>query len=60
MPKVLAISGLVVAALLLLIFGADLAIGIPFSGASGWMDVTFLICAAILGYLGWSTYREQA
>lgn len=59
MPKVLAISGMVVAVLFLLIFGADLGIGIPFGGASGWMDISFLLAAAILGYLSWSTYREQ-
>jgi hypothetical protein len=59
MPKVLAISGMVVAVLLLLIFGADLGIGVPFSGASLWMDVSFLICAVLLGYMSWSTFREQ-
>lgn len=60
MPKALAISGMVVAVLLLLMFGADLAVGFPFGGVSGWMDITFLICAVCLGYMSWTTYREQA
>ena len=60
MPKVLTIAGMVVAALLLIMFGMDLAMGFPFSKAAGWLvDVLFLICAAMLGYMSWSTYREQ-
>jgi hypothetical protein len=59
MPKVLTISGMVVAVLLVLLFGLDLAIQIPFSGASRWMDIAILVCAAILGYISWSTFREQ-
>ncbi|MGD9649014.1 MAG: hypothetical protein AB7U73_25105 [Pirellulales bacterium] len=60
MPKALAMSGLVVAGLLLLISVMDLAIGIPLGGVSKTMDITFLLAAAIMGYLGWMTYREQA
>lgn len=59
MPKALTISGMVVAALLLFMFGLDLALGFPFSGASKTMDVLFLLCAATLGYMSWSTFREQ-
>lgn len=59
MPKALTISGMVVAGLLLLMFAADLAIGIPFSQASVAMDIIFLVCAVVLGYMSWSTYREQ-
>jgi hypothetical protein len=59
MPKALTISGMTVAALLLLLFGLDLVAGIPFSKASLAMDISFVICAAILGYLSWSTFREQ-
>lgn len=59
MPKALCILGMVIAVLLLLLFGLDLAMGIPFSGASGMMDIGFLIAAAILGYLSWATFREQ-
>ncbi|MBI3838846.1 MAG: hypothetical protein HY288_13065 [Planctomycetia bacterium] len=59
MPKVLAISGMVVAGLLLLMFGLDLAASVPFSHASRMMDIIFLLCAGILGYMSWNTYREQ-
>jgi len=59
MPKVLCYSGMVVSALLLLVFGLDLAMGFPFDGADSTMDIGFVICSAILGYLSWSTYREQ-
>lgn len=57
MPKILAISGMVVAALVLLFFGIDAASSI-FGRPSLMMDIMFLICAALLGYMSWSTYRE--
>jgi hypothetical protein len=60
MPKVLAVAGMVVAGLLVLMFGLDLAIRVPFGRASLAMDVALLICAAALGYMSWSTYRELA
>jgi hypothetical protein len=60
MPKALTISGMVVAVSLLLTFGLDLAVGVPFGKASQAMDIAFLICAALLGYTSWNTYREQA
>ncbi len=60
MPKALTISGMVVAVSLLLTFGLDLAVGVPFGKASQAMDIAFLICAALLGYVSWNTYREQA
>jgi hypothetical protein len=59
MPKALAVSGMVVAALLVLMFGLDLAVRVPFDRASQSMDIAFLICAAMLGYMSWSTFREQ-
>jgi hypothetical protein len=58
MPKALTISAMVVAGLLFLLFGLDLAIGIPFGKASTMMDVGVLVSAAMLGYMGWSVYRE--
>ncbi len=60
MPRVLTIVGMSVAGLLLLLFGMDLAVGIPFSKASVMMDVMFLVSAGMLGYMSWTTYREQA
>jgi hypothetical protein len=59
MPKVLCIIGAVVAILLLLFFLADLVLRFPFSGASPVMDIGLIICALILGYLSWHTFREQ-
>ena len=58
MPKALTISGLVVSGLLLLVFGADLALQLPFRRASWPMDVTFVVGALILGYMSWSAMRE--
>jgi len=59
MPKVLCVSGMVISVLLLILFGLDLALGVPFQGVSKVMDVGFVICAGLLGYLGWTTFREQ-
>jgi hypothetical protein len=59
MPKALCIVGMVVAALLVFLFGLDLGLGIPFGGTSIVMSIGFIACAAILGYLSWSTFREQ-
>jgi hypothetical protein len=58
MPKILTISGMVVAVLVLLVFGLDLALEIPFKRASMWMDIGFILCAAALAYMSWSTLRE--
>jgi len=59
MPKALCIVGMVIAGLLVILFGLDLAIGIPFGKTSTVMSVGFLACAAILGYVSWATFREQ-
>jgi hypothetical protein len=60
MPKALCIFGLVVACLFLLIFGLDLGIGYPFGGASKWvMDLPMVICSLALGFISWTTLREQ-
>jgi len=59
MPKALCIVGTVVAALLLLAFGLDLAVEFPFRRASLTMDVGCVLCSLILGYVSWMTLREQ-
>ncbi len=59
MPKALCITGLVVAALLLLVFGFDLALRFPFQRVSVPMDVGLLICSLALGYVSWATLKEQ-
>ncbi|MBN2579279.1 MAG: hypothetical protein JXB10_09835 [Pirellulales bacterium] len=60
MQKALCIFGMVVAVLILLIFGLDLITDYPFHGSLKWtMDLPMVICALLIGYLGWSTLREQ-
>jgi len=58
MSKILTIIGMVVAAFILILFALDLAIGFPFMRASFLLDVAFVISAALLGYLSWTTFRE--
>ena len=59
MPKVLCMTGMVIALLIVLLFLLDLALGVPFQRFKIWMDVVFIICGAVLGWLSWSTFREQ-
>jgi hypothetical protein len=61
MAKAMSIAGMVVAGLLVLVFGLDLipGLGIPFSGAQKLTDAGFLISAALLGYLSWNAFREN-
>jgi len=49
---------MVTAALLLIIFGLDIAVGF-LRIESVIVDVSFLIAAGLLGYMSWTTYREQ-
>jgi hypothetical protein len=59
MPKVLCLAGMVIAILILVLFLLDLAIKFPFQRINTLMDVVFVICAVALGYVSWSTLREQ-
>ena len=59
MPKALCIFGIVIAALLLLIFGLDLVIGEPFGKASLIMDAWIVAGCGLLGYISWTTFRRQ-
>ncbi len=65
MPKALCYIGLVVAVVLLALFGLDLVTGFlleeafPFRGVSLLMDVGYVLGAGVLGYLSWATLREQ-
>jgi hypothetical protein len=58
MSKAMTIAGMVVAGLLALVFGLDLAVGIPFDGAKPVMNIGALIGAAVLGYLSWDAMRD--
>lgn len=59
MPKSLTFVGMIVSSLVIILFGADLAIGFPFQKASITMDVIYLLCAGMLGYMSWNSFREQ-
>jgi len=59
MPKALCLVGMVVAVLLLLVFGLDLAVQFPFRRASMTMDAGGVVSSLILGYVSWTTLREQ-
>ena len=59
MPKALCIFGMAASAVLLIVFGLDLAMGMPFKGVDKMMDIGFVIVSGILGYLSWTTFREQ-
>lgn len=59
MAKGFAIFGMVVAIILLLVFGLDLAIGIPFDRISTVADVLFVLASLSLGFLSVLTFREQ-
>lgn len=60
MARALTVSGLVVAALVFLLFGLDLALAIPFGRRNVMVDVGFVVCAGLLAYMSWSTWRELA
>ncbi len=59
MPKVLCMTGMVIAILILVLFSLDLAVKFPFQRISTLMDVMFVLCASGLGYISWATLREQ-
>lgn len=50
--------GFAVAAVLVILFGLDLALAVPFQRVSPLMDVTYLICGIILAGLSWSCFRD--
>lgn len=51
-------AAIVVAVLMLVLFGLDLAIGIPFGKQNMVIDIAFLVCGIGLILLGISTWRE--
>jgi hypothetical protein len=62
MPKALCLTGIVISILVFLIFLLDLVLPPNiafFSKASRSLDIIFVVCAVALGYLSWSTFREQ-
>ncbi len=59
MSKAMSIGSMVVAAIIALVFTLDIAIGKPFHGASSMMDICFIVCALILGYLSFDAFRDS-
>jgi len=59
MAKILSLIGLILASLIILLFGIDLAIEFPFRRANTMMDIAFVLCGAALAYMSWATMREQ-
>ena len=66
MPKALCLISLVASILIVVLFLADLAMGMlgmteiaPLRYASPLMDMTFMFLGGVMIYLSWSTYREQ-
>ncbi len=63
MPRLLCLGGLVVAGLILLLFLLDFIMSLAGMGAlfrfpSLLMDLTFMLCSAVLGYLSWMSLKE--
>jgi len=58
MAKGFAIFGFVVAIVLLLVFGLDLAVAIPFDRISLTTDILFILASLALGVVSFMTFRE--
>ncbi|NLS91471.1 MAG: hypothetical protein GXX96_04715 [Planctomycetaceae bacterium] len=54
----LTVFGFSVAAVLILLFGLDLTMGVPLERISLPMDVSYLLCGIILAGLSWSCWRD--
>jgi hypothetical protein len=59
MEKWLCWGSIGASALVLILFGLDLFLGIPFGRWKAYVDVLALIAAAIVLYLSWDALRDQ-
>lgn len=66
MPKALCLISLVASILVVVLFLADMALGLlgmqdlaPLRSAKTLMDVVFIIAGSALIFMSWTTYREQ-
>ena len=57
MAKAFSISGMAVAALVLLLFGLDAAMKMPFERISLAADIGLILSACVLGYLSFNAFR---
>jgi len=58
MAKTACIFGLIVALALLVVFGLDLGMGMPFLGFNKAMDIGFIVASIFLAYISFATFRE--
>jgi hypothetical protein len=58
LQKCLVFAGFLVAAFLVLVFGADALTGWPFSRARVAFDVAIIVCGLGLAWLSWDAYRD--
>ena len=58
MGRAMAIAGMVVGAVIGLLFAIDLAAQFPFGRRVPLMDIGFFLCGAILAYLSWNAMRD--
>ena len=58
MAKGLTITAMALAVLTLVLCGMDLAISVPFNKQSIFLDIAFVICGLVIGFLGFTTLRE--
>jgi hypothetical protein len=63
MPRLLCLTGLIVASLVFLLFLLDLVMSLMGMGGIFWypsllMDIVFIICSGLLGYMAWTAWRE--
>jgi hypothetical protein len=66
MEKWMSIGSIVVAAIMLLVFLADIVAGVPFSGSTPagkpnpfvLVDIGGIIAALVVGYLGYNAFRD--
>ncbi len=66
MPKGLCITALTIAVIVLILFLADLILGLagmeniaPFKYNNMVMDIIFVVCSGSLALMSWFTFREQ-
>jgi hypothetical protein len=61
MGKAMSIAGMVIGALVGVMFALDAVIGFPFGGREGMMlpDIGLALCGLMVAYLGWNAFRES-
>lgn len=58
MEKMLCFGSMGVAGLLLVLFGLDIAVGIPFGGASKVVDTFGILASALVLYLAYDAFKD--